>query len=1113
MKTKMLRTFVALLLTTLATVTAWAADKQPPTISNKTITITKTEMYSISIKWEKATDDFTPQNQLKYTIQCKLSSEDVYKNVSTFTDVNNCTILRLEYKNTAYDIRVFVEDTQKNKAYYDVITAMTKADTEPPVIKNKNVGIAKITETEVYLKTPRTDFGNVSDNDSHFHSGIYLVKYKKENEDSYTITEDGMDNRIMSWDWDYDYFKVSPLEPRTKYEFILMVGDISRNWAEYKPTSATTLSKSNPPVLSDSYVRVKNVTTNSAEIYWALATDDVTPQQKLFYSVWGVPGLWNDREFGGIKRPNEGYNRNQAVAKGLKPNTKYTIKVSVYDEGDHSTMYEPITFKTLPIYYEKDQTAPEISNKKLTVTNATDNSLTLNWTKAKDNLFDDEDLSYTVMYRESSSGRYSRDGAEQGNDISSSRITSLKPNTTYEFCVRVKDRVGNTSTYDILTYTTSNAQDKTAPTIANKTVTAADVTYGSVALSWNKATDNVTKQENLQYSVYRDGVLCKKLKGETSYIVGDLNPSTKYTFEVRVEDEAGNVSKYNTVQATTKAKPVTVEKYPLFIEGTQVTSANAKDFWGDGGTISYEPTTKTLKLNWAELNSLIINDNITINLVGWTTIYGLVDVRGSSNVTIKADDNYGENAQLKILGQLYCTCDLAIKNECTVEIDATGKINNPGLILNDHKLSVYGSTLKVKGDSKNVTVSGIGELYMQDCRITSEHKYDSTNHKFLNADGSIAKDDVIISTEIIRVPVLVNDEIEVEGVTEDGALLSWVEATDDNTPQSDLVYTLYTMRRYGDTDYLFYTDGRNLTSCKLYNLKPNTEYYAMVRVEDKDAHLTFYKETSFTTLPESDKTAPTLSNSTINVTDVTDNSVSISWDKASDDSTVQDSLYYTAGYSEPQEQGGSSIKRFVSKSTVTLDAVGYGNNMTSCTIDNLEPETPYDFYVVVYDKATNGTTYTKKTVVTKALPDVTAPSLGEITISVDDLTRTGISLSWNHASDDRTPQDKLAYSVEYLKAGESAWITRNAGNANSHTIDGLTEDTDYEVSIKVADEAGNETSYGRFTITTLPDPATAVKNATTNAESDGKMYSTSGIRVDKNFRGIVIMNGKKVMVK
>ncbi|MCQ2244452.1 MAG: fibronectin type III domain-containing protein [Bacteroidaceae bacterium] len=1120
MKTKLLRTFVALLLTTLANLTAWAADTEPPTVGDKRVFLKNVTDNSISVKWNLATDNTTSKEDVEYTIV--ITNDNGYKSTHIVRYCTSSTEFTGLRPNTTYEINITAKDISRNVLKYAALTVTTKADTKAPTVENKKVSVfyEKLVQnwTNDREHTSQITLYYLPASDNCTADLIYNFYYKKASESNYyklanvkyqnakTITN----NDSKSWlAYIYD------LKPNT-YDFLVEAQDAAGNTTKYDPARITVpeSSSANPPTIPDPNIRRSNITHKSADLSWNRAIDKETSQSNLWYRV-GTRLKESDLPFfdmyANLGSPL-GMDMTSTKAYFTKPNTWYEIRVDAFDDDKNISTYEIASVKTMPLGYENDKEAPTLSNKKLTITNASDNSLTLNWTKAKDNLFDDEDLDYTVMYKEPSSGRYSKDGAEQGKNISSSHISSLQPNTTYEFRVRVKDRMGNTSTYDIVTHTTSNAQDRTAPTISNKTVTATGTTYGSVSLSWNKATDNVTKQENLQYSVYRDGVLCQKVKDETSCIVGDLKPSTRYTFEVRVEDEAGNISRYNTVQATTTAKPVTVTKYPLFIEGTQVTSANANDFWEDGGTIKYDPTTKTLHLNWADLystsNALVINDDITINLVGWTTISGNINANSNSKVTIKADSKYGENAQLKIQGWFYCNCDLAIRNECTVEIDAT----SVGLAMNSHKLSIYGSTLKVKGNGQDATVTGISALSMTDCRITSDHKYDQSNQTFMTKTPSpiVARDEIVISTEIIKVPVLVNDEIYVEGVTEDGALLSWVEATDDSTPQSELVYTLYTMRRYGDTDYSFYKDGKNFTSCKLYNLKPNTEYYAMVRVEDKEGHLTFYKETSFTTLPESDKTAPTLSNSAINVTDVTDNSVSISWDKASDDSTAQDSLYYTAGYSGEQEQGGSSIKRFVSKSSVTLDAVGYGNNMTSCTIDNLEPETSYDFYVVVYDEASNGTTYTKKTVVTKALPDITAPSLGEITISVDDLTRTSITLSWNLATDDRTPQDKLVYYVEYRKAGESAWITRNAGNTNIHTIDGLTEDTDYEVSIKVADEAGNAISYGQFTLTTT---APSAIDEVTVESVDGKMYSTSGIRVDKNFRGIIIKNGKKVMVK
>ncbi|MCQ2245065.1 MAG: fibronectin type III domain-containing protein [Bacteroidaceae bacterium] len=1095
MKTKLLRTFVALLLTTLATATAWAADTEPPTISNKTLRVVEVTDHSIRIEWTLATDNFTPQNQLWYTPKIKRVGDSDYWDKGGGRLGKDFSLFEVLEPNTEYECSVKVNDNSGNESYYTSLIVKTLPDTEPPTVLHPNI-------TVYYLSGGvELELNSATDNFTKWYNLKYSVWYKKDGDGDYKNVATNLSPSYSS----YSYFKIENLTEGT-YTFMVEVQDEVGNIARYNTVSDYINAQA--PTIYDSYVRVENIGRVGATFVMNSATDDDTPQEDLIYRI-------HMRKHGSGESFNEKYivKDTEGVKNGivrfnvvtLDQNTKYDYRVSVEDKYKNIAYYDEGTLKTYPYDYEKDKEAPTLSNKTLTVSDATDKSLRLNWTKAKDNLFDDEDLSYTVAYKLPSDARYSRDGVEQGNNISSSLVTGLSPNTTYEFCVTVKDRVGNTSTYDILTYTTSNAQDRTAPTISNKTVTATGVTYGSVTLTWNKAMDNVTKQENLQYSVYCDGVLCKKMKAETSYIVGDLKPSTKYTFEVRVEDEAGNVSKYNTVQATTTAKPVEVMKYPILIEYKQITSENANDFWGDGGSIKYDPTTKTLTLAWVDLMSdddaICIYDNITIKLIGQNTVKGSIYADYTGDLAFTGEGSINVKGENPLYGWL---SSLVLKDGCTVELDATG-YDSPGLGLDDCLLGVDHSTLKVKGGKGNRSIRAVTTFWMDGCEFLSNHSYDKVRYMFLDANGKEATDEIIIGPKIVKDPVLVNDEIEVEGVTEDGALLSWIPATDDNTPQSDLVYTLYTMRRYGDSDYSFYKDGRNLTSCKLYNLKPNTEYYAQVRVADKDGNLTFYKETSFKTLPESDKIAPTVSNGSINVTDVTYSSASISWAKASDNRTAQSKLYYLAGYKKSSEpESGLQLNVY--------NAVASGNDMTSCTIDNLEPETSYDFYVVVYDDASNGAAYTKKTVVTKELPDETAPTLGEMMISVDDVTEKSITMSWSPATDDRTPQDKLIYTIESKKAGESVWNANYAGNANSYTIEGLTKGTDYEIRISVADEAGNVTSYGEFTVSTLSGQ-TAIDNATVDKEADDVMYTTAGVRVEKNYRGIVIKNGKKVMVK
>ena len=100
----------------------------------------------------------------------------------------------------------------------------------------------------------------------------------------------------------------------------------------------------------------------------------------------------------------------------------------------------------------------------------------------------------------------------------------------------------------------------------------------------------------------------------------------------------------------------------------------------------------------------------------------------------------------------------------------------------------------------------------------------------------------------------------------------------------------------------------------------------------------------------------------------------------------------------------------------------------------------------------------------------TAPSAGTFTVGT--VTDTSIDLSWTHGSDETTPQDKLFYSVEYRKVGDTGWWMPRVGNATSYTIEGLEPETEYEVIIGVYDESGNYTSYSEQTVTTKKATAT-----------------------------------------
>ncbi|MFF7278164.1 PQQ-dependent sugar dehydrogenase [Streptomyces griseorubiginosus] len=169
-----------------------------------------------------------------------------------------------------------------------------------------------------------------------------------------------------------------------------------------------------------------------------------------------------------------------------------------------------------------------------------ENALTLAWGAATDNV-----------------GVTAYDLYEHGNKIgeasggsTSKVLTGLTPGTTYNLTVIARDAAGNTSPASpVVDCTTKPSSDTTPPTKPG-TLSAADVTANSAALSWGAATDD---RAVAGYDVRSDSTVYKSVTGTSTTLTG-LACNSPYSLNVVARDAAGNVSQpSNTVTFTTKA--------------------------------------------------------------------------------------------------------------------------------------------------------------------------------------------------------------------------------------------------------------------------------------------------------------------------------------------------------------------------------------------------------------------------------------------------------------------------------------------------------------------------------------------------------------------------------
>jgi hypothetical protein len=150
----------------------------------------------------------------------------------------------------------------------------------------------------------------------------------------------------------------------------------------------------------------------------------------------------------------------------------------------------------------------------------------------------------------------------------------------------------------------SGGGDDTEPPTAPASLTASNVTETTVDLSWNASTDNVGVDH---YTVFQDGNSIGTT-ANTSATVSGLNAATTYTFTVKAEDAAGNVS----------------------------SASNAIEVTTDDGSVSYcESYGQNTNYEWIDLVELGSINNTTSADGGYGDYTNLsTDLTRGSNVTI-----------------------------------------------------------------------------------------------------------------------------------------------------------------------------------------------------------------------------------------------------------------------------------------------------------------------------------------------------------------------------------------------------------------------------------------------------------------------------------------------
>ena len=289
-------------------------------------------------------------------------------------------------------------------------------------------------------------------------------------------------------------------------------------------------------------------------------------------------------------------------------------------------------------------------------------AIEVKWTPAKDNVTAQEKLRYRVKCIRHSDGKEVKTSPELTNQTEYT-ITGIEPETEYRIQITVWDEANNSDGYGDPIVKTPPAADTEKPKPGGyvdgypKAISPTEI-----VVKWNKATDNVTKQEKLRYQV-RCGLFKKLVKSspiltdETEYTITDLPYSDMtYDISVKVWDEVDNVTFYSVkeVKPLEKEPKPTVQVSSVMLDQPKVTIDGDRESFRLEATVLPANATNPA-LQWSSSNESVatveavsLSSMLKSGTVEGSAVTVRIHKKGKAEITAQAMDGSGKTASCQV---------------------------------------------------------------------------------------------------------------------------------------------------------------------------------------------------------------------------------------------------------------------------------------------------------------------------------------------------------------------------------------------------------------------------------------------------------------------------------
>lgn len=1019
------------------------SDLVSPTLSDSSITAKDQTYSSVTLRWSAAVDDISSASSMRYDI--RYSSSDNISTLAlaeangtlsqTVTGVSSSTLeatvsdLAL---NSSYYFAIIARDQAGNKAKYDTISSATLADLTPPIPVTDGAPISYTsTKTSVTLTWPLAS-DNVTQQ-AQIQYAVYSVPIFTAGYTGSVATTESMGTLLMSYTANTATYTNSSLLPGSLYGYNVIAKDASGNKVAYNPVSATTQADDIAPTVASKSLTFSDKSYSGYKITWSSASDDFSSRTSIYYLVYesssnNIATIANAEANGTVVTQFFGADTatQSFSVTGKSQNQQRYYNIIARDAAGNKLIYTSASVSTLA-----DVSGPTYGASP-TVT-ADYNSITVSYSAAQDDLTQSQNIQY-ALYRLPNSatviayieqyGTLVRDYIANTDDIV---VPNLITGTQYYFALVGKDEAGNKTLYS--SFSKSTLQDATPPVpAANGFISKTNITETGFTMSWGRATDDISNALNLQYAVY-----------------ASMNES----HVASVEAIAANNLSYTMLFTTDRLSYTATGVSPL---ATYYYTVVVKD---ERGNLAKYQTVNSR-------NSLDAVAPTPGNLGSLTLI-----PNGYYAVTLQyapASDNISSSMWLQ-----YKIVMSALNNISTV---STAETN--GIVLAD-----WGGL----NSPFNAIVPISGQFYFFNVIVRDAEG----NKAVYVSKAARSQVDVTVPTVSNAIISLVTNSISSPSSTAPTLKISWNQATDNQTAQGDIKYSIYlaagnpSMSTVQAIESLpdarrWTVTGSNGSEFQFPDstVAISTQYSINIIAEDSLGNKTAYSKITFMT--PGDVYPPVVSNPILTAASRTSSSIKVMWSLATDvhtPSSVQYDLYYSTS------NNIASVTNILANGILVVSGTYSGLGIASTngyTITGLTDGTPYYVNVIARDGAGNRTAYTSLT--TSTLNENIPPVVVPLSLSAGSITDTTISLSWGLATDNKTVSNLLEYAVyrstsqmlqtvASIEAGTK--VLDWTANTGSYISTGLSRNTRYFFGVVVRDQAGNKSVYAPVNALTLND--------------------------------------------